>query len=155
MLELPEAVFERLSFIAIEGSCPLRIARFQCFSASSRATGNPNADGKERFFSIIGKKLANASCDQRGGGSARLGKHQSKLIPTLPRRSVHGSAAVSQDLRQPAKRPVTHQMPKSIVDRLLIRPDPATEERIPSRCVLCGISPPAKPRKAGDDLPNR
>src|ERR1700674_141309 len=81
-----------------------------------RVTGNSDADGEGWLFGIVQKKIANPLRHQRGGSYACLWQDQGKLVPALPRCGIYGPATVRQDLRQPAKRPVSRQMPKSIVD---------------------------------------
>ena len=50
------------------------------------------------------------------GSYAGLRQDQRKLVPALPRCGVYLPAAVCQDVRQPAERPVSRQMTVSVVD---------------------------------------
>jgi len=70
-------------------------------------TDNSRADGNPWLFFIIRNQTANPVSYQFRGGYAGLRQDQSKLVPALPRCGVYGQAAVCQDVRQPAERPVS------------------------------------------------
>src|SRR5439155_17802966 len=83
-----------------------------------RITGNFYADGKSWIFGVLRKKFANPLSYQCGGCRACFWQDQGNFIPAVARCGVHGPATVRSDLRQPAERPASHQMPKLIVDPL-------------------------------------
>jgi hypothetical protein len=75
-----------------------------------RITGNSHAHQKHWFFGLSLEKFANPPSYQCGGGYACLRQDHRKFVPAVPRCGVYGPAAVSQDLPQPAERPVTRLM---------------------------------------------
>ena len=70
-------------------------------------TDNSSADGNPWLFFIFHNQTANPVSYQFRGGYAGLRQDQSKLVPALPRCGVYRPAAVCQDVRQPAERPVS------------------------------------------------
>jgi hypothetical protein len=81
-----------------------------------RITRHSQADRQCWIFGIVRKKVTNAPCYQGGGGQACFRQDHSKFVSAMPRGGVYRPAAVSQNLPQSAKRPISHQMPMSIVD---------------------------------------
>jgi len=79
-------------------------------------TGDPRANGKGRLFGVSREKVANSACYQCGRCCARLWQDQRELIAALPRRGIDGPATVRQGLSHPAKRTISNEMTKSIVD---------------------------------------
>jgi hypothetical protein len=83
-----------------------------------RIPGYTDTHGERRFFGIFPEEVANSLAYQRGGCCACFRQNQGELVPAMTRCRIDRTAAIGNNLRQPAECATSHRVPELVVDPL-------------------------------------